>query len=410
MAVKNIPYRTMNIYNTYFSDEVIPLIFGYGITVKGLRRSPDTYIVGEGGIDVIEVTVDGEKVTFESAVLKDEYNKTVTLVRLSPVADGKVVSVRANGLRSKRGEVIYRASDVIEHLLEMTEAPGYIDLSPLVEYETEYDIQVRGVLRGGTLHKVLSDIISSVGCFWASHLGSSIMPLRSLSDPIRYPKPLTPIKVISGYMQLSDVINVVEFKYDYNEPMSSFLNSIIVIEESSLSKYHERKKTVENKWIYRHRDASLIARELLRLYAFPQFTASYTVGGIANIGEALEVGEDILTIVNAKIDVLNAVSDVDAIKIIREGESITERITTRAVYEHQTQSVSVVYQHGILTITVTDDETQKPIEDAIVCLDNTTTSRTNQKGEAYFINVSPGRHTIRIEKIGYEVLDFAINL
>lgn len=411
-------------YNT-----VQPLPHVYGVCrIAPIPYSADNrfhFLADHPILSVDAVAVDGKPIkAYQLHNTADASGHPIALLELQDSAEAAALWVDVHGKLNDAGVVITNPAELVYDLLNQV-AGISIERARLLEFHAQTaNIELGGVIAdaSASIRSIITDILMAIGAVWT--LGAT--PIATLyplfARPAGVPLTVVPpwqIADLSSSIRADSIYTVL--RYDYEQDYASGKpRASLTLQSETVQQYGEIVKTVQAPLVRNLASALSIATRLLQYGSIPVYRAQTTLAWdwsdeeIGPMDWIATAHHNLPTSAIGEYFVADSSSAIGGESYELTLESITrsppsvELISQARLFEFIQSDLQYEYVDGVLTITVFNTETSKPLKNASVTILGQE-KFSNEKGLVKF-KLDHGSYSIRIAAPGFASFTSEITL
>lgn len=399
-----LPLRNSTVWGEYRAAQVIPHVFGLTVLAPiPYDRAGYFFAVADHPIQAINALRldDVDSVNFRLVHQPDSTGRIIALLetgeRIPP--DVSVSVTVAGQLHPTTGALADNPADVIAALYQLL---GRTPPSWVADFALA--CQQAGLRIGGlfadaslTARAQIDQIITSLAAQWSGAsgawmLGTAPTDWHNLTD--------TNSELGAAQAGLAGVAGGVRVRYRYDWGTGAPLETAVLRVRNSDAPTVD----LDARWLQDSRSALAAGTRWLNRYGRPAFSADVVSADLLPLGSLLALQSPLLGSVTTQVmgaefthpgtgEYRHTLSWPAAAAPVVDLAGLTLAVAPVK------PELTIRYEAGVLTLLVLDDETNAPIPNAEVTLDNVTTRLTDNNGSVQF-DAEPGAHTLLIRVAG----------
>lgn len=422
-----MPLRDSTVWGSYKDKETLPLVYGRA-TVRPVPydNSSTIYVCADHvcqGVD--SVVVDGVDIAaYEFRNDVDDTGHAVAIVELAdPLPFGADLVVELRGrMHPDTGALLTNPAFVLWDLLaNVVGVP--IEIADLDQFRAEtamIGIELHGVINdaGRSVRSQVDEICSSIGAAWSAAMPgiARLYPPVGTSGVVDPPFASFCASTAAGLTARSsqaDIVTALRVLYDYDGGKPR--RAVQFQAPEAIEEYGVIERELEARWLRSSRQAIDLGTRVLGYKSQPVWQISWSANGIA-IPPGVYVDMDhprspvqgAMLIMDAEVNVSSFTSHVVAEVASGSAKEVVMTTISTAYGPEISAGATVVYQAGVATFTITDDN-GRPIVGAQVTMDGVQTHTTDNGGRVQF-EAGRGDHVLYVEASGYQPLEIEVSI
>lgn len=413
-----LPLRSTTGFPAYNTVQPLPHVYGV-CRLSPIPYSADNrfhFIADHPILSVDAVTVDGKPIkAFQLHNTADAFGHPIALLELQDSAESSSIAVDVRGKLTSTGVVITNPADLVYDLL--SDVAGIeVDYSRLLEFRAQtVGIELGGVIADGSasIRSIISDILVSIGAVWTLGMAQIAALYPRFQRPAGTPITAVPsllVSDLSSSIRADSIYTVLRYEFD-QDYASGKPRASLTLQSETAQQYGEIVKTVRAPMLRNLASALSVATRLLQYGSGPVYRAQTT---LAWDWEDEEIGPmDWITTEHHNLPasatgeyfVTDSSSSIGGESYELAMESITrnppkvELIGQSNLFEFVKSDLQYEYVDGVLTITVLNMDTSKPLKNASVTILGQE-KFSDEKGIVKF-KLDHGTYSIRIAAPGF---------
>ncbi|MFH1493726.1 MAG: carboxypeptidase-like regulatory domain-containing protein [Pseudomonadota bacterium] len=413
---EDLPIRTSAAMGDYAEDAVLPVIYGdlSQSAVPLVKLSETEYLAADHPATVTAVFVDGQETQGWAASTETDIagHAYCQITLAAPPEQGAEITAAMQGKRhATTGALIEHPADILQDVLAL--AGKAWDLSRL-------KAELPGIRLAGRLDRLqsvrawLDEITRSCGVVWAERFAAAYPSSAGVSVASLDARNCQPGSISASIQDAADRLQIA---FDYHPAKGAFAQYMeLSAKPSPFGASGAPMARLEAPWLRQPADALALGQRLLSRLAMQRAAIDLETGKAIRVGDWLAISHPALP-VNGEQSLMALSLETEPGKPGRRisGEiswGATPVITmdhhARAIRPKADGGIDVAYSNGIATFTILGPDA-KPLQNALVSLDNSAPKKTNAQGKVSF-EAKPGKHVIAVEADGYVPFELEVTL
>ncbi len=420
-----IPLRETTAWGSYKNKSTLPLVYGR-VPVRPIPydNSATLFVCADHVCQGVDgVTVDGvDVIAYEFRNDVDDTGHAVAVVELAdplPVGSDLIVELRGR-VHPDTGELLTNPAFVLWDL--MANVVGLpVQISDLDQFRTEtatLGIELGGIIDNASrsIRSQIDEICASIGAVWSAAMPGIARLYPPAASVVRDPDfavfdriTAGDVKAVSSQGRIVTVLRVL-YDFDGNKPR----RAVQFEAPDAKEEYGHIDREIEARWLRSPRQAADLGARILAYQSQPVWEISWSAdGGDIPPGVYVEIRHPRSPVQGSVLVMDSDVNLGAGSMIVAEAPagalSAVVMTTISTAFEPELSSgASVLYQAGIATFTITDDD-GRPLVGARVTMDGVQTNTTDNSGRVQF-EADRGRHLLYVEASGYQPLEIEVSI
>ncbi|HFE31934.1 MAG TPA: carboxypeptidase regulatory-like domain-containing protein [Gammaproteobacteria bacterium] len=420
-----MPLRESTVWGSYKNKETLPLVYGR-VPVRPVPydNSSTLFVCADHACQGVDgVTVDGvDVIAYEFRNDVDDTGHAVAVIELAdPLPEGADISVDVRGrMHPDTGALLINPAFVLWDL--MANVVGLpVQLADLDQFRTEtatLGIELSGIINDPhrSIRSQIDEICASIGAVWSAAMPgiARLYPAinSSVDEPVFGSFDQTTAVDMQAQSSQANLITVLRVLYDYEGDKPR--RAVQFEAPDAILEFGYIEREMEARWLRSPRQAADLGTRLLAYKSQPVWVISWSFCGnevppgvYVDVIHPRSPVQGKVLVMNSEIDYSSSAT-IDAEAPASAPSKVVMTTISTAFEPELSSGAAVLYQGGIATFTINDDD-GRPLVGARVTMDGVTTNTTDNRGVVQF-EASRGAHILYVEAAGYQPLEIEVSI